>query len=76
VNPVAFTGGCNENNFAINYLALGDRDQAMPYIRRAFDLHCWNLVWTLRTDPLWDDVRTDSRYRDLMQRIYASEVER
>ena len=53
---------------AVIYLALGNRDQAFDWIQKAFDDRSAWLVY-LKVDPLFDGIRQDARFTDLMRRI-------
>ena len=53
---------------AVIYLALGDKDQAFDWIQNAFDDRSAWLVY-LKVDPLFDGIRQDARFTDLMRRI-------
>ena len=50
------------------YAALGDKDQAFVMLNQAYDEHEVQLV-SLKVDPSLDDLRTDVRFTDLIQRV-------
>ena len=53
---------------AVIYLALGNKDQAFDWIQKAYeDRSAW-LVY-LKVDPLFDSVRQDARFTDLLRRV-------
>ena len=53
---------------AVIYVALGDKDQAFDWMQKAYeDRSAW-LVY-LKVDPLFDNVRQDARFTDLMRRV-------
>jgi tetratricopeptide (TPR) repeat protein len=53
---------------AVIYIALGDKDQAFDWMQKAYeDRSAW-LVY-LKVDPLFDNVRQDARFTDLMRRV-------
>jgi serine/threonine-protein kinase len=53
---------------AVIHIALGESDQAFDWMRRAYeDRSAW-LVY-LKVDPLFDSVRQDARFADLMRRV-------
>jgi TolB-like protein/DNA-binding winged helix-turn-helix (wHTH) protein/Tfp pilus assembly protein PilF len=56
----------------VSYLRLGDHDLAFFWFNRAVDQRCWCMV-VLKVDPLMDDIRTDSRYHDLLRLLNLSE---
>jgi tetratricopeptide (TPR) repeat protein len=53
---------------AVIYLALGDKDQAFDWMQRAYDDRSAWLVY-LKVDPLFDSVRQDVRFTDLLRRV-------
>jgi serine/threonine-protein kinase len=53
---------------AMIYLGLGETDQTFEWLDKSYDERfCW-LVW-LRTEPMYDDLRTDPRFADLARRV-------
>ncbi len=54
-------------NFAIIYTGLGDKDRAFEYLNKAFD-EGTDLI-NLPTRPMFDDLRSDPRYADLLRRM-------
>jgi len=56
-------------NIALTYLYLGETDQAFGWLDRAFDDYDWGLVF-LR-NPLWDPVRKDPRFRQVVRRRFG-----
>lgn len=55
--------------FAIIYLGLGEKDQAFAWLEKAYDERDHSLLSTLKVDPLWDPLRSDPRFADLLRRI-------
>jgi serine/threonine-protein kinase len=53
---------------AVIYIALGDKDQAFDWIQKAYDDRSAWLVY-LKVDPLFDNVRQDARFTDLLRRV-------
>ena len=49
------------------YVHLGDKDSAMRWLERGYAERD-GFVVTLR-DPVWDSLRSDARFRDLVRRI-------
>jgi hypothetical protein len=47
------------------YLALGDRAEALSWLRRAYDQHSHSLVF-LAVDPQLKPLRNDREFRDLL----------
>jgi len=55
-----------EANIALIYLGLGDRDQAMIWLDKAYQAR-FNPSILLR--PAFDPLRSDARFQDLLRRI-------
>jgi TolB-like protein/predicted Zn-dependent protease len=55
-------------NFAMICTALGDNDQAMAHLEKAYADRSPLLVW-LNVEPLFDRLRSDPRFIDLMRRV-------
>jgi len=49
-------------------VALGDHDQALESLEKAVDVRDPALL-TLRSDPVWDPLRHDPRFRDIARRV-------
>ncbi len=54
--------------FIASYLALGDYDQAFFWCHEAYKEQSAILQW-LKVDPLFDPVRGDPRFQDLLRRV-------
>jgi eukaryotic-like serine/threonine-protein kinase len=52
---------------ATSYASLGEKDKAFFWLERAYDEHA-GLVF-IKTEPEFDDLRSDPRYTDLLRRI-------
>jgi tetratricopeptide (TPR) repeat protein len=50
------------------YAALGDRDRAMELLNKVFEERSYYVVW-LNVDPIWDGMRGDRRFAELLERI-------
>jgi len=50
------------------YLGLGERDQAMEWLMRGVEERSF-WITMLKVDPIYDDLRKDQRFRDLLKRI-------
>ena len=46
----------------------GDKQNAFSSLKQAVDRRCFEIVW-LQTDPRLDPLRSDPRYKDLLQRL-------
>jgi hypothetical protein len=59
VDPVAFV---------VAYIGTGDKDQAMAWLNKAYAEHS-NALTGLKVDPVYDPLRSDSRFQDLLRRV-------
>jgi TolB-like protein/DNA-binding winged helix-turn-helix (wHTH) protein len=50
------------------YIGMGNNDQAMAWLEKAFAQHS-NGLTGLKVDPLYDPLRGDPRFQDLLQRV-------
>jgi eukaryotic-like serine/threonine-protein kinase len=55
-------------SFAIIHVGLGDKDQAFAWLQKAFEDRSTSLLW-LKVEPLFDPLRDDQHFRDLLLRI-------
>jgi Flp pilus assembly protein TadD len=55
-------------NFAIIYSALGETDTALDYLEKGYEQKDVRMVF-LKVDPKWNNLRNDTRYRNLLWRI-------
>jgi hypothetical protein len=53
---------------ALRHTRLGQREIAMQFLERAFESR-HHLIASLNVNPLWDELRTDRRFEDLVRRI-------
>ena len=54
--------------FAIVHVGLGDKEQAFSSLEKACQDRASVLLW-LRVDPLFDPLREDQHFKDLLQRV-------
>ena len=47
---------------------LGEKDQALSYLEKAYEEHDWHLT-RLDVDPVWDPLRSEPRFQDLLRRM-------
>jgi hypothetical protein len=57
--------------FAILYIGLGDKDQAIVYLDKACEDRSGYLPW-LKVEPKWDGLRADPRFADLLRRVHLA----
>lgn len=55
-------------SFAVVYVGLGEKDQAFTWLEKAYEERSSSLVY-LRVDSIWDSLRSDPRYADLLRRM-------
>jgi hypothetical protein len=53
---------------AVAYARLGDKDQALAWLEKAYAQHS-NGLTSLKVDPTYDLVRGDPRFKDLLRRV-------
>ena len=52
---------------AFLYSAVNDRKDAFRWLERAYENHSWCIVY-LKDDPIWNPIRKDPRFADLIRR--------
>jgi len=55
-------------SFARIYAGLGDKDQAFAWLEKGYEERSTPLYF-LKVDPIWDPLRSDPRFNDLLRRI-------
>ena len=55
-------------DFAVLYAQLGDRERTISLLEEGFKEHSPRLLW-IQTEPAYDFLHSDPRYRSLIQRI-------
>lgn len=58
----------SSGSIALIYASLGDLDVAFDWLEKAFENKDIEMVW-LRVDPIFDPLRSDSRFSDLVERV-------
>jgi TolB-like protein/DNA-binding winged helix-turn-helix (wHTH) protein/Tfp pilus assembly protein PilF len=58
--------------FVPPYIALGKNDQAIAMLQKAYSHHS-NQMTALKVDPIYDPLRHDPRFRDLLRRVGLAE---
>ncbi len=53
---------------ALIYAGLGEKDQAFAWLDKGYEQRAFQMQW-LKIEPRWDNLRSDSRFEDLMRRI-------
>jgi len=63
----AWLGASLQRDLAGVYVMVGEIDQALPMIKHVLDVPSFFFVNELRLDPLWEPIRQDSRYQQILQ---------
>ena len=53
---------------ARDYIRLGDKDHAFEWLEKAYQEHS-SFLLDLKVDPLFDPLRPDPRFQDLVRRV-------
>jgi len=56
-------------SFALVHLGLGDKDEALRYLEKAYEDRAGELLRYIRVDPLLDPLRGDPRFEALVRKI-------
>ena len=56
------------------YARAGDQDRALKWLRRDYEERGDDQVLTLMVDPIWDPLRSDVRFKDLVRRVGLPQV--
>ena len=54
---------------AVLYARVGNRANALAWLEKAYQACSQDLIYWLRTDPAFDDLRADARYKSLVRRV-------
>jgi DNA-binding winged helix-turn-helix (wHTH) protein/tetratricopeptide (TPR) repeat protein len=55
------------------YAGLGETEQTLAWLEKAYEDRSGWLAWWLKVDPKFDGLREDARFRDLARRIFGTE---
>lgn len=53
---------------AMVYTGLGNKDQALASLEKAYEARSWYMTW-LKVEPALDSLREDARFKDLVRRV-------
>ena len=53
------------------YIRMGEKDKAFEWLEKAYEEHDSGLV-SVAVEPMFDSVRSDPRYRDILRRMKLS----
>jgi hypothetical protein len=56
-------------NFALVYNGLKDDDDTFAWLDRAYEAHDVTLAAFIKTEPVWDRLRADKRFKNLLNRM-------
>jgi len=62
----------NPTVFIRAYIGMGDKDQAFAWLEKTYSQRS-NVMVTLQVDPLFDPLRSDPRFGDLLRRVRLAE---
>jgi TolB-like protein/DNA-binding winged helix-turn-helix (wHTH) protein len=63
---------CHGAETAKDYVRIGENDQALEELNRSLSSHCPTLAM-LRTSPIFDPLRGDARYKEMLKRVNLPE---
>jgi DNA-binding winged helix-turn-helix (wHTH) protein/TolB-like protein/Flp pilus assembly protein TadD len=66
--PEAELEQCCVRYIAMIYADLGDKNNTLKWLEKAYRVRSHLLV-DLKVEPLWDDLRADPRFKDLLRRM-------
>ena len=52
----------------IAYVGIGNKDEAFAWLEKAYSQHS-NVLTSLKVDPIYDPLRSDPRFQDLLRRV-------
>ena len=59
---------CHPYDFAVIFAGLGEKDKALEWLQKSYEDRSAYLVY-LNVEPIWDSLRSDPRFTDLLQRM-------
>jgi TolB-like protein/Tfp pilus assembly protein PilF len=62
-------------SMALMFIGLGDKEQAMDALERAFREGAGNDIISIKVDPMLDDLRGQPRFEALVQKVVAPKTE-
>ncbi len=57
------------HQIALIYTGLREKDQAFEWLEKAYEARDDGSVYSIKINPLWDSLRSDSRFADLLRRF-------
>jgi serine/threonine protein kinase/Flp pilus assembly protein TadD len=56
-------------SFVTAYIGLGDQERALYYLQKSFEARDYPDFPLIRTDPIFDDLRSDQRFQEIVRSI-------
>jgi hypothetical protein len=56
------------HHFALIYAGMGNKDEALEWLEKAFEQHSPMMAW-LKVDQRFDSLREEPRFQDLLRRV-------
>jgi len=56
-------------DFAIAYTGLGDKENALKYLQKSFESHDNPSFFMWTTAPIWDGIRTDPLFEEMLRKL-------
>ncbi len=56
------------HHFALIYIGIGEKDEALAWLEKAFEQHSPMMAW-LEVDPRFDSLRQEPRFQHLIRRV-------
>jgi hypothetical protein len=53
---------------AVAYMGIGDKERAFAWLQKAYLEHSSSLT-ALKIDPIYDSLRSDPRFQELLRRV-------
>jgi hypothetical protein len=54
------------------YIGMGDREQSFAWLEKAYLQHS-SVLTTLKVEPIYDPLRGDPRFQELLRRVRLAE---
>jgi tetratricopeptide (TPR) repeat protein len=68
LNDVSQLHPVDPSAFVVAYLGIGDKTKTLDWLEKAYAQHS-NTMTTLKVDPIFDPIRGDPRFQDLVHRV-------
>jgi DNA-binding winged helix-turn-helix (wHTH) protein/Tfp pilus assembly protein PilF len=68
LNDIASRGYVGPCLLALIYNVLGDKEQALTFLEKAYDARDWRMTF-LKVDPRWNNLRSEPRFIELIRKM-------